>query len=826
MGLSVLEAIDNALLTEKPSAPIVEGDERSYVVEAIDRHFWILDRISGLPLTESDDLKKRNVNLYHYFYLKSFLEADQLAGQQYEHRPSSDPNAAEYRNGYKAGWKHSHQGGQVDPQHIQQLAASGHSQEYLQGYQHGHEVRSKMAAAVNRGDAANQAAEQHKTAVTAARNQAADLAKRGFKPEHPEMQAVIKQHDAALGGLDAAAKERAAAHDQLVRDVVGPHIMAINGVHVKLPEGVNDNLDAWTQNYDAENAKGPQSPIHGPIKAILNKVDTAVNDPANANLPDHKHHPADVPMALGRSTKNLVRYGRQEKAVVGREDPEKFKAFGQAQGMGAKKHRGGAPSDVDDREAGDTDAERAEGGDAPGEAELGDEKTGSPEPDVKLRAADSGEHGNADDDDDAKPETSPTGVHGVDSDHLEYIMRHMGGEKGRKVERAADVARVLKLPPEKVVKAFRLEIARRQEKEEKAGQEADAAEKEKDRLAREAEAAKAAEAAQKGPGIKVLPLAARQKKHQAGAQPSDRQPGAPDAPAQPAAEKPSEPQQQAAAGASPPGEPPEQPKARRTRTIKPIAPKEEHPDHARVKAAAHDFIDKDPSFISYEDTKTGKKLDYKRLFHDMVNHPNGMSGPTSRAEAAKQQGIGATDPNELKLLAKGHTWSRHIANLVKKMHDRFGHEPAWQHHHMKAKKPGEAPEAGGEQAAQESKTFLAQYALWESLMRQGKNPVEATELAHKIIFETTHQNIEESMFDVLTSPSIFDGIVEDDVVDGAAGGDGSDDEGLEDQPEPITGDGDENYASSAPKKPAKLAPKQESMFDKFTTSIFDDIVSE
>jgi hypothetical protein len=191
------------------------------------------------------------------------------------------------------------------------LASKG--QDYVAGYQQGHGIRTHMAAGVAAGEAAGDKTGTLADAEKAARKRVDNLKARGYAPEHKEMQPRIAAHQAASSALEAAAAERVGANDQLLRNVVMPHISAVEGGKIRPPkdpatnEPIENHTSAWARNYDPKQAKTQQSAVHGRLRKILSQIDDASQDPENQDKDQHDFHPADMVSHLAQNTTYLIR---------------------------------------------------------------------------------------------------------------------------------------------------------------------------------------------------------------------------------------------------------------------------------------------------------------------------------------------------------------------------------------------------------------------------------------------------------------------------------------------------------------------------------------
>jgi len=256
----------------------------------------------------------------------------QAAFGEISHRPAGDPKHTLYRDGYKAGWKHSHEkGGKLEPEHLAALASKG--QDYVAGYQQGHGIRTHMAAGVAAGEAANTKTRTLAKEERVARKQVDDLKARGYGDEHPEMRPRVAAHQAASSALEAAAAERVGAHDQLLRNVVLPHISAVEG-HMPPPQDpatfkrIQDHASAWMRTYDPKRATTQQSAVHGRMRKMLSQIDMAANAADNEGKDKHNFHPADMVPHLAKNSGLLVKgkfkgLDRDDALAAGGGDPER-----------------------------------------------------------------------------------------------------------------------------------------------------------------------------------------------------------------------------------------------------------------------------------------------------------------------------------------------------------------------------------------------------------------------------------------------------------------------------------------------------------------------
>jgi hypothetical protein len=319
VGLQVVEAIDRALESETAQAatPTLSGGDGVSVIEAIDLHFSILEKIDNLPLQESEALGD-GVDLYAHFLVRHFIEAwDPNAKLNGIQHVTKDPD---YRKGYKAGWKSAHTGAaQVTPQHIAQLAQT-HGQSYAQGYAHGHQISGAAHHVVSAYHAGNpQGANGTAIRHIVAPHMGHLLTAYGHNPNMPEPERGDKF------GKKAFAKNMAAL------------------------DRAGDTVGDWSdREIEPEGGGLPRTGAVRDIEKVVNNVDAKVNAPDdNPEDTTHEHHPADFAEHLRRLV-NSHGKGRGEEVVQfgkeGRPDKEQLQKVAQAQGLvtGGRRGRAGA----------------------------------------------------------------------------------------------------------------------------------------------------------------------------------------------------------------------------------------------------------------------------------------------------------------------------------------------------------------------------------------------------------------------------------------------------------------------------------------------------
>lgn len=376
------------------------------IIETMDLHFRVLDRLDKLPMMEAENLRGRNQDLYQHFLFKIFLEAMQGDDEaefaaRMAHRSSGAPGGyvpAEkrndpktkrgnenvvYRKGYKNGWKHHKQGTPID----WEAAAREHPNDpsYVEGLKQGFGVRGQIHSAVTKANEAHAAVGAAKRNIGAVKKRLQDY---NYDPEtHKDTQAAKAAHAAAV-------KNYGEAHKQLLSTAVLPHAMTIDKLGTPLT-GTESAVDSWTTNFDPSGAGQYKSNQHGLVNSLLTNTDAAVDDPANEGHNDHKYHPADIPQMLAKASNRMSLYKQyarsgeagafdpfSEKLIVGRQGdyvprptgPRKSIEGGSGEDLEAAREAGAEETPEDKETADEFNIYK---GEAPGHVEP--EETGEPE---------------------------------------------------------------------------------------------------------------------------------------------------------------------------------------------------------------------------------------------------------------------------------------------------------------------------------------------------------------------------------------------------------------------------------------------------------------